>query len=235
MPPRLSSTPAYTSNVELYGEDSAGLTPRTPYSRQAANAEEGRSRRVGPVIPVNAPIAEDEDDGILDEIDLFQTQNHPLLASSDSASFPSANRRSGTSRWTLQAWKKDRLWRWLEEWAMNDRFPLGLIAGTAVAVFLLFLLAISIKGPDALLDYMGVNSTAIKFEALDEESKARFNDSTVIDYSKSGYTSFPLTTAQYISECWTITNDPRMKFSTPYWTARPGVELDVLHKVLSWL
>ncbi|KAF8492667.1 hypothetical protein JB92DRAFT_3002176, partial [Gautieria morchelliformis] len=226
MPPKLNPTPAYTSNIEVFGEsESAGLTPRTPYSRLTANAEEGRSRRLAPAIPVNEDIAEDEDVGNLDEIDLLQSQSHPLLHSSTSESFPMGNgrRRSGSR-------KKGRIWRMIRERMLQDRLPIGLIVGSAVAFLLLFLIVLSIRRPDTLLDYMGVNATAIAFESLDEESKARFNSSTVIDYAASGYTSYPLTTEQYLDECWKVTNDPRMRVYTSYWSASPGAELDVLHK-----
>lgn len=227
MPPKLRSTPAYSSNVELYGEtESAGLTPRTPYSRLTATAEEGRSRRIVPAIPVNNDTMGDEDDGNLDEIDLLQTQSHPLLHSSASASFSMAGDQS---HWTSN--KQGRIWRSVEERLAHRRFPTGLIVGSAVAFLLLFLIVMSIRRPDKLLDYMGVNTTAIEFGSLDEESKARFNGSTVIDYAAAGYTSYPLTTAQYVSECWKVRKDPRMKLYTPYWTPRPGAELDVLHKV----
>jgi hypothetical protein len=228
MPPKLNSTPAYSSNIELYGDsESAGLTPRTPYSRITANAEEGRSRRLGPAVPVNGDIAEDEDDGNLDEIDLLQTQSHPLLHSSASASFPSDG---GQARWSGSR-KQSRIWGVVKERLVRGRLPIGLIAGSAVALLLLFLIIMSIRRPDALRDYMGVNVTAIEYGSLDEESKARFNGSTVIDYAAAGYTSYPLTTDQYISECWKVINDPRMKYYVPYWSTRPGAELDVLHKV----
>lgn len=231
MPPKLNSTPAYSSNIELYGDsESAGLTPRTPYSRLAANAEEGRSRRLDPAIPVNGDVAE-EDDGNLDEIDLLQTQSHPLLHSSASGSFPLG---ADQARWSRSG-KQNRIWRVINERLLQSRLPIGLIAGSGVAFLLLFLIVMSIRRPDALQDYIGVNSTAIEYESLDEESKARFNGSTVIDYFAAGYTSYPLTTDQYISECWKVMNDPRMKFYAPYWSTRPGAELDVLHKVFTLL
>jgi hypothetical protein len=226
MPPKLKPTPGYSSNIEVFGEsDSAGLTPRTPYSRLTASAEEGRSRRAAPAVPVNEDIAEDEDDGNLDEIDLLQTQTHPLLHSSASHD---RQRRSGSR-------KKPRIWHVVKERLLQDRVPVGLIVGSAVAFLLLFLVVLSIRRPDTLLDYMGVNTTAIAFESLDEESKARFNSSTVIDYAASGYTSYPLTTEQYLAECWNVTNDPRMGAYTSYWSTSPGAELDVLHKVLRLL
>ncbi|KAF8588342.1 hypothetical protein K439DRAFT_1629792 [Ramaria rubella] len=233
MPPKLRPTPAYSTNVEIYAEvDSAGLTPRTPHSRQV-DAEEGRSRRVRPALPVNESISEDEDDGNLDEIDLLQTQSHPLLHSSTSDSFPLVARHGNDwsrPRWSANDKKDNWIWRLVKERVVKDRLPLGLIVGTAAAILLLFLVVMSIKRQDTLLDYIGVNTTAIAYESLDEESKKRFNSSTVIDYAAAGYTSYPLTTDQYIHECWKVVHDPRMQYFVPYWSTRPGAELDVLHQ-----
>lgn len=226
MPPKLQ-TPGYSSNIEFYGEGSAGLTPRTPYSHNTTSTEEGRSRRSRPAIPVNKTDTDDEDDENHDEVDLLRTQSHPLLHSSALESSPS---RSDQTLWDGEK-KSHSVWRTVKDILTRDRLPIGLIAGSGVAFFLLFLIFLSIRRPQALLNYMGVNSTAIEYDSLDEESKARFNTSAVLDYSASGYTSFPLSTDQYVSECWKVTNDPRMKFYKSYWSAAPGAELDVLHKV----
>lgn len=226
MPPKVR-TPAYSSNIEIYGEvESAGLTPRTPYSRKVANAEEGRSQRNLPAIPVNETDTEDEDRN-LDEVDLLKTQSHPLLHSS-TESFPSG---SNGTRWKGDKRDRNLIWRMVTEGLARNRLPIGLIFGSGVALLLLFLIVMSIRRRQALLHYMGVNTTAIAYESLDEESKGRFNTSTVIDYAASGYTSFPLTTNQYLNECWKVIKDPRMKPYASYWSVVPGTELDVLHKV----
>lgn len=228
MPPKLSSVPTYSSNIELYGEiESAGLTPRTPFSRATANAEEGRSRRVG-AVPINASLEEDEDDGNLDEVDLMQTQSHPLLASSTSDSFPGSD-RPGTRPRALTRLR----WQWLKENFIHQRVPIGLIAGSGLAFMLLFMAVMSIRRPDTLRDYMGVNSTAIEFEALDEESQERFNGSSVINYAQSGFDSFPLSTHDYVQQCWNMSTDPRMKGWVHYWDQHTGGDPDVLHKVVS--
>lgn len=227
MPPKLKPTPAYSSNIEIFTEpDSAALTPRTPFSH-SARAEEDRQtpRRTA---------HEHENSDELDEIDLLQTQSHPLLHSRTSESFPlrSVNRTGLKAR--DPAWKRFRkgsFWRSIEREAARRRIPIGLVLGCGGAILLLVLLAFSLKKKETLLSYMGVNATAIAYEALDDESKARFNSSTVIDLKAAGYKTFPLTTSEYTQQCWKVINDPRMKYHPGYWTPAPGAELDVLHQV----
>ncbi|KIJ33175.1 hypothetical protein M422DRAFT_35556 [Sphaerobolus stellatus SS14] len=235
MPPRLNLTDSYSSNIEIFNvPDSASLTPRTPYS-QSAQAEEGRtgSRRNGPVIPVNETINEDEDNEEMDEIDLLQTQSHPLLHRSTTESRSRYGSDSTENAGRSGNWKRGgktflflkNIWRQ----AGKRGIPIGLILGCGAAALLLLLIVMSVKRPDTLMSYAGVNTTAILLESLDEESRVRFNGSTVIDYGASNYTSFPLTTDQYVSQCWKVIGDPRMKYHVEYWATRPGADLDVLH------
>jgi len=232
MPPKLSPPPAYSSNIEIYGDgESAALTPRTPYSR-AGRAVEGDSdsKSNGPATPIDNATHNDEDTDDLDEIDILQTQSHPLLHSSTSESFPLQSRYGNhNERQTKGKWRKGSFWENIKAELKRRRIPVGLLLGCGTAAILLFLIIMSVKRHDALLEYMGVNTTAITFESLDEESKGRFNGSNVIDYSN--YTSFPLSADQYLSECWKVRADPRMKYFVPYWKTRPGAELDVLHVV----
>ncbi|GJJ13143.1 hypothetical protein Clacol_007394 [Clathrus columnatus] len=225
MPPKPIITPAYSSNVEIYSDlDSAGLTPRTPFSRQTAQLEEGRRKTSRPrpkSIPVNEPISEGENEDEFDEIDLLQSQSHPLLHQELIPIRPPLE-RDDEQRKARSSW--DRFRRTL----VMPQTPIGLIFGCSLAVILILLIFVSINRHDSLLSYMGINTTAIKLQALDDESKARFNTSTVIDFSM--YSLFPLTTNQYIQECWNIINDPHMKSFTPYWDTRPGAEFDVLHQ-----
>lgn len=229
MPPKPIIPPAYSSNVEIYADmDSAGLTPRTPFSRQTAQLEEGRAKtKARAAVPVNEPISEGENEDEFDEIDLLQTQSHPLLHSESNPVRSTQNNNVGRRRKAIPAqWPDFNLRTAIVQ---VQRIPIGLILGCGAAFILVYLTFASMKRKDALLTYMGVNTTMLKLQALDDESRQRFNTSTVIDYST--YSSFPLKTEQYATECWKIVNDPRMKPYVPYWDTRPGVELDVLHQV----
>lgn len=226
MPPKPIVIEAYSSNVEVYADlDSAGLTPRTPFSRKTAQLEEGRAgprTRAIAAIPVNDPISENGDEDEFDDIDL---QNHPLLHQ-ERIPMRSPEDNANQRRPTFANWDAFNLQKLV---VRAQRIPFGLIFGCGTVILLMFLIFASMKQKGALLDYMGVNTTAIRLQTLDDESKARFNTSTVIDYSN--YSSFPLTTNQYIKECWKVVHDPRMKHYVPYWNTHPGAELDVLHQV----
>lgn len=167
------------------------LTPRSPYSR-LGRAEEGIE--LEPVEP------EGGDD--LDEDGQYATfteqQAAPLLASSTSPGLTHI-----PPKHTVRKREPRNLRTFL------GKVPL--VLGIAAALFLLFLIFLSIKRPHTLQQYIGVSPST---------SSARI--------SYDGYTRFPLGSDEYDSECWKLNSGYARHGG--YWDMPSNGSLDVSHE-----
>ena len=216
-PTPLTAEWAYSTNY-----DYEPLTPRTPHSR-AGRAEE-------------QPVG-DEDDYELEVIHgLGDTnangahmQSEPLLASSASATFPHRVR-------TFEDSERMRKHRKVELSVSLVLSRLPIVAGGASAIFLLFLVFLSLKRPDVLQSAVGLDANSTSPESVAEASDAaapspsqsQVHETHVAPIlSYENYTSFPLTPLQYREECGKWFS--RGSHMHPYWWVPAEGPMDVVH------
>ncbi|KAF9011129.1 hypothetical protein BDQ17DRAFT_1272573 [Cyathus striatus] len=199
------------------GDHLQNLTPRTPHSR-AGRAEEGFTE-----IEL---LQEYDDDEHQSE---RQQQAAPLLASTSSG-YRAGKKKISTNPPSFSLF------------VILSRLPLAL--GISVAGFLLFLIVLSLKRPEALHEYLGTSNpipevaeNSIPPLTISQQATPtgatpaspshlhEVSDAHVISYEN--YTAFPLHASDYLRECHKI-NKGFMSHGN-YWDLHPMGPIDVVH------
>ncbi|KAF8273820.1 hypothetical protein EI94DRAFT_1563217 [Lactarius quietus] len=201
-PPRLQNLPLPTASARA---SPGQLTPRTPHSR-AGRAEEAFTE------------LEMDQFGDSDYREYtLQQQSEPLLASSDSATFPPSgyrvrgddDRDTGT-----EGRNRRNIFLWLLA------HP-GLTLGSGLAVVLFLMIVLSYKRPDVLLSAVGAEDAASPIATAPKQDDAHSSDPELF-ISYENYTHFPLDPMEYKAECHKLlgeVNGPK------YWSGQK----DVIH------
>lgn len=218
------SRPRPLTNL-TYGRPSSSdyqsLTPRTPHSR-SGRAEEGYTEHE---LEQSNFEEDDEDD---DYQSIPHQQSAPLLSSSASDSFPPSGARNRGDDYDQRtaSLKKTRGQAELDWPTIASRIPL--VLGCMVAAMLLGLTVLSLKRPETLQKYIGAiapqNETS-PTSAVPGVTQAPHSDLHTISYEN--YTKFPLSSTQYLTECYKL--NPGLIPPMEYWTPGPSGPNDVLH------
>lgn len=194
------------------------LTPRTPHSR-AGRAEEALD-------------VEDEDPDDAGHRPHAEQQAEPLLASSASAAFPDQGFPDSVREVDERQAKGGVDERKLG--LIVSRAPL--LLGVTAAFFLLFLVAVSFKKPEALLSAIGVSNSTKADAATNATAPAPSPLATtepahdaMHTLSYANYTSFPLLPSEYLQECVNIHLSMKGSPMGSYWFIPPGGTMDVEH------
>jgi hypothetical protein len=197
------------------------LTPRTPHSR-SGRAEEGFTE-----IELEQVEGEDGDDYRA----YAHQQSMPLLASSTSDGFESGYRSRGDDYDERTA--KANAFQGLTIGVICSRLPL--ILGSSIAMFLLVLTIVTLKQPDILEEYIGdsvqdISDTPLSVPDVDIDVPmpipvTQLDKEHTISYEN--YTTFPLTGAQYRTECQKL-NHGFMSHGD-YWQPSSHGLMDVPH------
>ena len=166
------------------------LTPRTPHSR-SGQAEEALG---------DIELGDDE------HKTYHQQQFEPLLASSDSASFPPSGLRTRGDDWV-----KANKFSSFKSFAKN--IPLGL--GILLSFILFVMILISFKKPEALFQAIGGGNMTIDGYSKEEITPIFYNSSDPNIISYENYTDFPLRPIVYLHECYKLTHG--FMVPTEYW------------------
>ncbi|KAI5115441.1 hypothetical protein M0805_008893 [Coniferiporia weirii] len=206
------------------------LTPRTPHSR-AGRAEEARHGLDNNLSETDSDL--DIVHGDSPYTTVSQQQHEPLLASSASASFPHRRARPyDTNDERVQEKGKKAELNW---GLILSRIPL--LAGLTTALFLLFLVVMSVEKPETLRSYLydsapesiGGGQTVDNAQVTTVAStENQAPTKTAMTLSYASYTSFPLKPTQYSEECAGFLSSMKGPMGT-YWYIPPGGPMDVVH------